>query len=279
MFKNLLQLKIIIFLCVALVATLLIFKDFIVENEQEEYHYELNKSWKLPSELKEISGMIHLDKQRLICIQDEDGYLFVYNLTTKTIENKIKFGPGGDYESITMSNNTIYVLRSDGKLYEIENAFENIKIKTYKPDFNPKYNFEGLYFDSTKNQLLMTPKYKLNRQSNSKPIYGFDLNTYKFYDKPLYQLNLKDSIFDNLPEFMPASLTQNPKDKNYYMLDGRHRILLILNSDFKPLKTYKLNISTLPQPESLSFYEDLLYISTEADRGISQHIYEIQLNP
>ncbi|MBS3737756.1 hypothetical protein [Mesohalobacter halotolerans] len=277
MFKNLLGLKIIVFLCVALVATLLIFKDFILESEQEDYHYKLVREWTLPDELNEISGMIHLDKNRIFCIQDEDGYLFIYNLKTKSIDQKIKFGPGGDYESITKVNDTIYVLRSDGKLFEIKNAFKNIDVNTYQSNYSSRYNFEGLSFDSVQNRLLIAPKYKLKRQSGKKPIFGFDLNRHKFIDTPIYQLNLNDNLLKKHPEFMPASLTYYASTKKYYMLDGRHRRLLILNSSFKPQKIYKLNISELPQPESLSFYIDKFYISSEADQGIAPHIYEIVL--
>ena len=277
MFKNLLGIKIIVFLVIAIMASVLIFKDFIFGKPMETYRYTLSKSWALPDSLKEISGMIHLDENRLICVQDEDGYLFIYNLKTSQIDQKIKFGGGGDYESITKVKDTIYVLRSDGKLFEIKDFLKNKKIETYTFEVNSKYNFEGLYYDSQGNRLLMSPKYKLKRKYDTKYIFSFDLAEKRFNEEPVYELKLKHPIFENHPEFMPASLTQHPATKNFYMLDGRHRRLLILDSTFKPLKIYKLNISELPQPESLSFYEDKIFISTEADRSILQHIYEITL--
>lgn len=279
MFKNLLGLKIILFLILALLGSLLIFKDFILGSQQDIYDYKLVKSWSLPIELEEISGMIHLDENRIICIQDEDGYLFIYNLKTKSIDSRINFGPGGDYESITKAHDTIYVLRSDGKLFEIKNAFGNINIKTYQSEYKSRYNFEGLYFDSTHNRLLMAPKYKIDRLSDFKPIFSFDLSKKYFLEDPVYKINLKEDIFQNHPQFMPASLTRYEPTNEYYMLDGRHRRLLILDSTFNPQNIYKLSISELPQPESLSFYSDKLYISTEADRGIPQHIYHIELKP
>ncbi len=279
MFKNLLGLKIILFLIVAFLATFLIFKDFILGNELKEYHYKLTKEWELPDELKEISGMVHWDQNRLICIQDEDGYLFVYNLKTKSIENKIKFGQGGDYESVAKANKTIYVLRSDGKLFEISNVFSKPIVKTYQSKINEKYNFEGLHYDSVSNRLFMAPKFKLKNDKNTKPFFGFDLITQKFIETPIYELDLKDKLFKKEPEFMPSSLTQHPKNKNFYMLDGRHMRLLILDSTFKPKTIYKLNDAELPQAEGLTFYKDKLYISTESDQGVAPHIYEIELKP
>lgn len=277
MVKNLFGLKIIVFLVIAILASVLIFKDFLLGKQTETYHYTLTKSWALPDSLKEISGMIHLDKNRLICVQDEDGYLFIYNLKTSQLDQKIKFAGGGDYESITKVKDTIYVLRSDGKLFEIKDVFKNKKVKTYTFEVNSKYNFEGLYYDSQALRLLIAPKYKLKKKYDSKPIFSFDLSSKKFVKKPVYKIQLDHPIFENHPEFMPSSLTQCQATKDFYMLDGRHRRLLILDSTFKPLKIYKLNISELPQPESLSFYTNKLFISTEADRGILQSIYEIEL--
>lgn len=271
--------KIVLFLVLALVVSLLIFKNFITGHENKEYRYKLLNSWALPGELEEISGMIHLDNNRLLCIQDEDGYVFIYNLETKAIENAIKFGPGGDYESITKANDTIYVLRSDAQLFKIVDAFGDINVETFESEIDSKYNFEGLHYDARHNRLLMAPKYKLKRSSAKKPIFSFNLATQTFEASPFYQIHLNDSIFEAHPEFMPSSLVQHPEDKNFYMLDGRHRRLLILDSAFQPQNIYKLNISELPQPESLSFYGTKLYISSEADRGISQHIHEIELKP
>ena len=261
----------------ALLVSFLIFKDFILGKEPDTFNYEIKESWALPSILKEISGMSHLDENRLLCIQDEDGYLFDYNLKTSKIEQQIKFAGGGDYESISIVKDTVYVLRSDGKLFEVQDVFKDVKVNTYTFLNHSKYNFEGMYFDSSKNRLLMAPKYKIDKYSNVKPIFGFDLSKKKFIDKPIFEIKLDHPLLENHPEFMPSSLTHHPTKSEYFMLDGRHRRLLILDSMFTPKQIYKLNLSELPQPESLSFYGDKLYISTEADRGITQHIYEIEL--
>ncbi|NBC56731.1 MAG: hypothetical protein GVY05_00365 [Bacteroidetes bacterium] len=278
MFKNLLGVKVILFLIIAVIASIIIMKDFFIEKEKENYRYELTESQALPDDLEEISGMLHLDENRLIAVQDEDGYLFIYNLNTRSIEDKIKFGPGGDYESIAKVQDTIYVMRSDGKLFEISDVFGSVNVNTFSFDTNPRYNFEGLHYDDSKNLLLIAPKYKLKKSSDVKPIFGFDLSQKQFIPQPVFEINLKNTVFENHPEFMPASLTQDPQSGDFYMLDGRHRRLLLLDSNFEPKTIYKLSISELPQPESLSFYGDDMYISTEADRGILQHIYKIELD-
>ena len=77
------------------------------------------KTWNLPAILKEISGISFIDNDRIACIQDEMGSVFIYNLSTSSLEDQVSFAAPGDFEGIAMVNKTAWVLRSDGKLFEI----------------------------------------------------------------------------------------------------------------------------------------------------------------
>ena len=66
-----------------------------------------------------------------------------------------------------------------------------------------------MHFDSQENRLLIAPKYKLKRKYDTKPIFSFDLAEKRFNEKPVYDIELEHPIFENHPEFMPASLTQH----------------------------------------------------------------------
>lgn len=275
MFKKFLGFKIVLFLFIASLISLLIMKDLIFGKEPQSYDYKLIQSWSLPHILEEISGITYLKNNKLLCIQDEDGYLFVYNLKTSQIDEKIKFAGGGDYESIALVKDTAYVLRSDGKLFEIKNIIKAVEVKTYTFDTEINYNFEGLYYDLSHNRLLMAPKYKARQNLDAKPIFSFDLSTKQFIKNPVYNIPLNHPILQNTMEFMPSSLNKYTAKNEYYMLDGRHQKLLILDSFFVPKKLYHLNNSVLPQPESLTFKDEKILISTEANRGVLQHVYEI----
>lgn len=277
MFKNLLGFKIVLFLFIAFLASFLIMGEFMIGKEPESRHYKLTNSWVLPSILEEISGIEYLEDNKVLCIQDEDGYLFLYNLETSKIDKRIKFGGGGDYESIAVVKNTAYVLRSDGKLFEIKDFLKAVDVKTYDFNSDIKYNFEGLYYDYPKNRLLMAPKYKAKKNKDSKPIFSFDLTTKRFIKEPVFSIPLNHEILKNTMEFMPSSINKNHAKNEFYMLDGRHQKLLVLDSMFIPLKLYHLDDLELPQPESITLSNNKIFISTEADRGILQQIYEIEL--
>ena len=50
-----------------------------------EKSYEIVESWELPSELNEVSGMVYNEDGLMICVQDEDGILFTFDMETKEI--------------------------------------------------------------------------------------------------------------------------------------------------------------------------------------------------
>ncbi|MGX1024594.1 hypothetical protein [Psychroflexus sp. MBR-150] len=52
---------------------------------------------------------------------------------------------------------------------------------------------------------------------------------------------------------MPSSLIHHPNNKDFYILDGWHMRLLILDSTLKPKTICNLNDAELPQAEGLAF--------------------------
>src|ERR1700741_607269 len=72
----------------------------------------------LPDTLREISGLTILDNNTIACVQDENGIIFLYDLTKNKVKEQFTFSVNGDYEGIAIAGNTLYVLRSDGVLFE-----------------------------------------------------------------------------------------------------------------------------------------------------------------
>ena len=46
---------------------------------------EPNKVWIMPGKLDEISGIALLTQQKVLCVNDEQGKLFIYDLKKETI--------------------------------------------------------------------------------------------------------------------------------------------------------------------------------------------------
>src|SRR5690606_34512156 len=121
----------------------------IMPFNQENIPYDLTKPdtrIELQNDLLEISGLTDLNDQQVACVQDENGIIYVLDISTGKIRKKYIFGGDGDYEGITRVEKTLYILRSDGFLIEVTNFEHNLKSQIYKTGITAKNN-EGLCYD------------------------------------------------------------------------------------------------------------------------------------
>lgn len=80
--------------------------------------------------------------------------MFIYDFEDNKIKNQFTFHIDGDYEGITKVDNSIFILRSDGMLFEIANYLNpDTKISSYRTGI-PANNNEGLCYDKDHNRLI-----------------------------------------------------------------------------------------------------------------------------
>lgn len=229
--------------------------------------------WQLPNELREISGNVFIDQNRLACIQDNDGAIFIYNLETKNIDRTIRFGDPGDYEAIAYTGNDYFVLRSDGLLLEID-ATKNTrpKVNKYKLPFTKANDLESLHFDKVNNRLLIISKEQDLGSNAGKGIYSFDLRTKKFNSTPTGQVLYKGGIIK------PSDLAVNIHTKEVYILDGPASRLLIVAASGEVTSTLQLNRKTFVQPEGICFSPaGELFISSEGGKHGNGVLAKVEL--
>jgi uncharacterized protein YjiK len=237
--------------------------------------YIVKKIWKMPSDLKEISGVIWIEDHKIACIEDEDGIIFIYDLDKNQIIKKIPFADSGDFEAITINQSDAYVMRSDGVVFEIKNYLEeNIEVSKFETEFSSKNNMESLALDTEKQQLITIPKDKDLKTDNYKGLYTISLQTKEVKTESVLKINMKDDTFEEFQRkklyktFYPSDLAIHPQTGQFYILDGRHSNLLILNRSGKIENLVILNEELFPQPEGLTFSPTgRLYISTEGKKG------------
>lgn len=210
----------------------------------------------LPDTLREISGLAEIDSVTFACVQDENGILFIYDLIENKIKHQYTFNIDGDYEGITRIGENIYILRSDGVLFEIVNYNStNFELKTYETKI-PSDNNEGLCYDAENHRLLVACKGKLGKGAEFKDlraVYSFDLNTKQLSEEAIYEFDVKD-IKDfaienkiNLPtktrmkkgeevtemvlRFRPSAIAIHPITKKLYLLSAADHLLFIFDKD------------------------------------------------
>ena len=249
-------------------------------NESAVIPYNLKKidiKLVLPAILHEISGITILDSTTVGCIQDENGILFLYDINRSRIRKQIPFGLNGDYEGICRVNNTLYILRSDGVIFEIENyTSEKLHVKEYKTGI-PAINNEGLCYDLENNRLLIGSKGKINRDPLNKDkrlIYEFNLKTKLLNQMPVLNININDinlsaklkeiaflkkknkngDLIEVGFELNTSEIAIHPITKQLYVLSSTDHCLFIFNLNGNLEVIEPLNPNLFNKAEGLSFF-------------------------
>ncbi len=242
----------------------------------------------LPAELMEVSGIAIADANTLLCVQDEDGIIFQYDIAQKRITNTYPFAGPGDYEGIVLKGDTAYILRSDGMLFEVANYASNSRTTKEHYTMIPAKNSEGLCYDKPNNRFLIAPKGKAGKGKNNKDtrtIYSYDLATYQLSATPLFTLDMeelkqyaltndigvpmkKKKKDNNLPiiHFRISSLEIHPITKQLYMLSDVDNMIMVYSPQGKLEYAEVLDEDDFRKAEGMSFFPngDLL-ISNEGD--------------
>ena len=69
---------------------------------------------------KELETALVESKKTILVVEDERGIIYIIEFKSGEIKDKIKFGDKGDYEGIALRGKTAWVLKSNGKLYQVK---------------------------------------------------------------------------------------------------------------------------------------------------------------
>lgn len=255
--------------------------------------WEPDASWKLPKKLIEISGLSYIDEDRLACVQDEKGNIYIFNVSTGEVERKISFGEDGDYEGIEVIGNDAWILKSNGTLIEVKNFMEVTpsSVQKFKTGLTRKNDAEGLAYDPLTDHLLIAckghPFIEEEEGKEFKAIYNFNLDTKKLDLEPQHLVEM-DTIkyyknyntmtqlgvellayFDHSKgdlSFQPSGIAIHPITGNMYLIGSVGNLLMVFDRDGRMLAMIKLRSKYYFQPEGICFSPDgTLYISNEGD--------------
>ena len=252
------------------------------KNSERGSAYNLSKpdlTILLPDTLREISGLTDIDNSTFACVQDENGILFIYDILKSEIQKQYSFNIDGDYEGIARVDSSMYILRSDGMLFEISNYLSpNFKLTTFATGI-PANNNEGLCNDPYNDRLLIASKGKIAKgpeYKDKRVIYSFDLKTKKLIQQPAFEFDIqiiKQYAIDhkiNLPtkttkngqmaepsiKFMTSAIAVHPITKKLYLLSAADHLFFIfnMNGDIEHLEL--LNPDLFNKAEGITFLEN-----------------------
>lgn len=240
-------------------------------NSKQKQKVTIITKWVLPDNLNEVSGICWIDEERIACIPDGQGIIAIYNISSSKIENQIHFADTGDFEAITKKNETFYVMRSDGQIFEISNSSEKTVIKQNHVSINEPNDIEGLFYDKTEERLLIVNRLPDPKAQTRKGIFAFDLSTKKLIDTPIYELDLSGHLIENTEKkkdvFLPSDIAVHPITSDIYLTDGIHSCILVLDPKGIIKNFIELDKKNIPKPEGITFSpKGDIYLSSEGKK-------------
>jgi uncharacterized protein YjiK len=265
--------------------------------------FEPNDKFNMPGRLTEISGLgLSADGELLLAVNDEQGKIFYLSKTSGKVANEFKFDKSGDYEGIEMVGENIFVVKSNGTLYEVKKpGTKKQEVETHKNNLNYDYDVEGLGYDETGNRLLLACKGKAGKGgefAKKRAIYAFDLKEKQLLKDPVFLIDRADikdwlgkhessltkklaAIFEQSLEddaFSPSAIAVHPATQEIYILSSVGKILVVLNANGKILHIEPLDPALHRQPEGIAFDRNgTLFISNEG-KGKSGKLFRFNMN-
>ena len=254
-----------------------------------------DESFRLPVELKEISGItLRKDEKSMLTVQDEDGIIYHINTEGKIL-NKYPFWKKGDYEDIVIVRDTVYVVKSTGTLYKVVNlGLPKQYVEKYNTVLSKANDVEGLAYDADNNSLLVAckgnPYYKEGEENPlEKRIYEFPLSTHQLDSTPRFDIRVSDiqrflkshihlknrekfneyfSESESKIRISPSAIAFHPISGDLYLLSSGKKMIIVLDRSNHILHLERLDKKLHKQPEGIAFSKNGdMYISNEGQES------------
>lgn len=190
--------------------------------------------WLLPKKLREISGLALTPDGRLFAHDDEVGRVFEIDYRRGAIVKDFLLGPlvRADFEGITVAGGSVYLLSSNGKLYEFKEGADRERVAYHVIDtgLGRQCEFEGVAFETASNSLLLACKNVWSKTlQGSLVIYRWKLGAGSQPQAAPLTVPLARVIGANRWRSLhPSDITIDPLSGNYVLVASVERALIEL---------------------------------------------------
>ncbi len=234
--------------------------------------------WKLPKRLQEISGLAMTDDNRLLGHNDEQGVVFDVDYRDGSIVKAFGLGDlkkpiSGDFEGIAVTNDTIYLVTSTGRIYECREGAdgETVPFTVHTTGVGREYEIEGLAYDPDQRALLIMSKNPLGRERKGKlTIYRWSLDTRQLVEGGHTVIPIKDfAQHIKGKKFQPSGIERNPQSGNYFIVAARQSAIAEITPTGQVVAVAQFPAKRHPQMEGITFSPDNRIIVS--DEGAVKH--------
>jgi uncharacterized protein YjiK len=227
--------------------------------------------WVLPPVLREISGLAVTSDGRLLVHGDELGQVWEIDHRRGVLVKRFFLGAGslkGDFEGITTANDVVFMLASNGTLYEFHEGANDAHVdyKVHDTGLKKDCEFEGVAFDPAINSLLLACKHvHITELKSALVIYRWRLENDS--SARLSRLTVSiDSVnrANGWKSLHPSDITIDPLTGNYVLVASLEKALISITPGGAVVFARPLPPAH-HQPEGIAITKDgILIVSDEA---------------
>ena len=235
--------------------------------------YSLEAPVKLPLKeaLSEISGICFpgTNTNFMYAIEDERGKIYTVDIKTGK-STAHPFGKKDDYEDLACYQQYLYVMNSKGTIHLLSMPSGDTSEFVIKKSFEkvvPPAEYEGMCVANDSLYVLCKEGSLVDARQNL-GIYTFKISeTGDLIPGTIIQPAIDITKAENekkKQKVLPSAIAKNPVNKQWYILSGVNKLLMVFNEQFVLVNSYRLAANMFGQPEGLAFNEQGdMFISNE----------------
>lgn len=199
---------------------------------------DVHAEWRLPSRLREVSGLAMTPDQRLLAVDDEKAIVYQIDYVDGRLRKAFALGKPvlrGDFEGLAVVGDTIYLLTSGGVIYAAAEGDDGdrVEFEVFDSGLEEQCEFEGLAYDSARANLLLLCKDVLDTADiDALSIFAWNLNDRQVvYDQRIELPMAAISSRLNRRRLHPSGIAVHPDTGSLLIVAARERALFEIDSE------------------------------------------------
>lgn len=230
--------------------------------------------WRLPDQLREISGLAVSPDGRLFAHNDEHGVIYELDAARGAIVKAFALGDGaltGDFEGLAIAPDGVFwMTTSQGRLYRFSEGANGAQVQyeTFDSALRDVCEIEGLaYLPAEEGLILGCKRNEARDMRNTVSLYRWRFSGAAEPWRQLPEREIADAA--GVENFRPSSLDVDARSGRLLLLSANDTALAELNVEGRLLAARALRGH--PQPEGVAVLQNgALVISDEGGRGQAQ---------
>ena len=237
-------------------------------NYLDMYHFHFpDEIYKLPKELNEISGLGFINDSIFAAICDSRPNLYLVNINTMKIMDKLFVAQQGDFEDVTVCGDTAFILQSNGVLWMVSGLLKPGFISSDTLKLEQPFELEGLCHNASGDTLFIAAKYwhkDENKHDRELPVFAYSIKDRKLDPVPVFYIPVSLGSEKAKHPFHTSGLLRLGSPFYWIAISTNNKYIAQLNSKGKKDTVMSLNEELFNQPEGISINKNgTIFITNE----------------